>query len=180
MQVTPGFGTSVATELKGNAHHQRVITHDDIVTSSVTPPVAASEYAVGQVIGSEMSFAAATRFAGDTSRLEAVKVTAAGETQVADMDLVLYTDALNSAPTNGQEMAVQASELRSILAVIAIPASAYKSVGGHKVALVQPDVPTVLRSSTGSSAVRGALVARGTVKPELSDSLDVTIVVRRS
>ena len=180
MQVTPGFGTSVATELKGNAHHQRVIAHDDLLLSSVTPPLSASPYTAGQVVGGEMNFASVTRFAGDTARLEAVRVIATGQTEVADMDLVLFTDSLNTTPTNGAELQVLPEEAANILAVVPLKADAYKSVGGQKLALVAPEVPTVLKSSTGGSAVRGCLVARGALTPEQVDSLVVTLVVRRS
>ncbi len=180
MQVTPGFGTSVATELKGNAHHQRVIAHDDLVRSSVTPPVSNSEYANGVVVGSEMVFSSVARFAGDVSRLEAVQIGVTGQSVLADLDLVLYSDALNATPANAGPLVVQNSELRNILAVVRIKAEDYKEVGGQKLAVVAPDVPVLLQAPGGASSVRGVLVARGPFKPELVDSVTISLIVRRS
>lgn len=180
MQVTPGFGTTVATEIKGNAHHQRVIAHEDLVRSRVIPAVSATAYMDSQVVGGEMIFTGITRFAGDTSRLEAVQLVLTGNSTPADLDLILYPDALNVTPANRSQLSILESEAHSIVGIIRVRAEDFVSVGQHYVAVVRPLVPTILQAGAGASAYRGVLVARGELVAEKVDSLSVTLVARRS
>jgi hypothetical protein len=180
MQVTPGFGTSVATELKGNAHHQRVIAHQDAVRSQVIPAVSAAQYTDGQCVGGELTFAGVVRLAGDTAEVLAVEVALRGLSTPADLDIVLYPDNLNTAPVNGQDFALLADEVQSILGIVRVPASAFGSLGGHHFAAVVPATPLLIEAASGVSSVRGTVVARGPIEPAASDSLVVSIVTRRS
>ena len=180
MQVTPGFGASVATELKGNAHHQRVISHQDIVRSQVIPAVSAAQYADGQCVGGELSFSGVVRLAGDVSELAAVEVSLRGLSTPADLDVVLYPDNLNTAPTNGNNFVLLADEVQSVLGIVRVPASAFSRVGGHYFAKVTPEAPLLIEAAGGVSSVRATIVARGPVELAASDSLVIGLVARRS
>lgn len=180
MPVTPGFGAAVATELKGNAHHQRVIVHDDVVRAQVNPAVSAATYAAGQCVGGEMTFAGVARLVGDACRLEAVHLSLTGTSVAADMHLVLYPDNLAEQPVNGAPFVLTDVDARGVQAVLTVAASDFKSVGGQQFATVVPPAPVLLRAAGGLSSMRAVLVAGGALVPAASDSIAVTLVVRRS
>ena len=177
MQVTPGYGTTVATQTKGGAHHQNVIAHADHFRSSVTPPVTAAPYAAGQVVGSEMIFNAITRFAGDYAVVQEIQVLLRGNSVQSDLDLVLYPAVLETPPVNGAALALTDSEALALQAVIRIPGGAFIPVGGHMMATVQASA--LVQSPAGASSVRGALVARGQLVPAAADAVTVSLSVRR-
>ena len=177
MQVTPGYGTTVATQIKGSAHHQNVIAHADHVRSFVTPPVTAAPYSTGRVVGSEMTFNAVTRFAGDYAVVQEVQILLRGNSVQTDMDLVLYPSVLKTQPVNGAELTLTDSEALAVQAVIRIPGGAFLRVGSHKMATVQTSA--VIQSPAGASSIRGVLVARGPLVPAAVDAVTASLSVRR-
>lgn len=179
MQVTPGFGTAVATELKGNAHHQRIIAHDDAMRIQVVPAVSAVTYVAGKCLGGEMIFASAARLSGDVSWLESMQIMLRGLTTAGDIDAVFYSEALAATPVNGEVLVLTDAEAQSLLGVVSISSASFKAVGAHKLAHVSPSAPMLLQAGTGVSTVRCVLVARGGVKPAATDSVVATITVRR-
>ena len=180
MQVTPGFGTAVATELKGNAHHQRVIGHDDALRAQVIPAVSAVTYIAGKCLGGEMIFSSAARLSGDVSWLESMQILLRGLTTAGDIDAVFYSEALAATPVNGETLVLTDAEAQSLLGIVHISTADFRAVGTHKLAHVSPDAPLLLQAGAGTSTVRCVLVARGGVKPAATDSVVASITVRRS
>ena len=180
MQVTPGFGASVATEMKGNAHHQRIIAHDDAMRLTVNPAVSAVAYTAGQCLGGEMTFPSAARFVGDSAWLESIQLVLREDSAVGDIDVVFYQDVLNMVPTNGEALQLLNEEVDNVLCVIRVPAASFVEVGGHKFASAKPSVPTLLQAPAGASSVRAVMVARGAVQPYATDSVVLTATVRRN
>jgi hypothetical protein len=180
MQVTPGFGAAVATELKGNAHHQRVIVHEDAVRTQVIPAVSAAAYSAGKCVGGELLFEGLARFVGDVAKLETVQVILKGASTPADLDLVIYPNVLNTPPVNGDDFLLLGEEAADVLAVVSIKAADFRSVGGQMFASVALPVPALLQAAAGTSTLRGALVARGALVPFDTDSLVLTLTARRS
>ncbi len=180
MQVTPGFGTAVATELKGNAHHQRVIAHDDALRAQVVPAVSAVEYAAGKCIGGEIVLASAARLAGDVAWLESVQVMLHGLSTAGDIDLVFFAEALNTTPVNGEDLVLLDTEAQALLGIVSVPAAAFRTVAGHQLAHVSPSAPLLLQAGGGVSSVRCVAIARSAVTPAATDALVVSVTVRRS
>lgn len=177
MQVTPGYGTTVATQVKGGAHHQNVVAHADHVRTSVVPPVTAAPYATGQVVGGEMVFGGVTRFAGDYATVQEVQVLLRGNSVQSDLDLVLYPSVLESQPANGSALSLTDSEAMAVQAAIRIPGGAFLQVGSHMLATVQASA--IVQSPAGVSSIRGVLVARGGLVPASADAVVVTLSVQR-
>jgi hypothetical protein len=180
MQVTPGFGTAVATELKGNAHHQRIISHDDALRAQVVPAVSAVTYTTGKCLGGEMIFSSAARLSGDVAWLSSMQILLRGLSTAGDIDAVFYSEALAMTPVNGNVLTLTDAEAQSILGVVHIASTAFRDVGDHKLAHVSPDAPLLLQAGAGVSTVRCILIARGGVKPAATDSVVASITVRRS
>ena len=180
MQVTPGFGTAVATELKGNAHHQRIIAHDDALRAQVVPAVSAVTYTDGKCVGGELIFASVARLSGDVAWLESMQIVLRGLTTASDIDAVFYSDALAVTPVNGEVLTLADEEVQTVLGVVRIPAAAFRQVGGHQLAHVAPEAPLLLQAGAGVSTVRCVLIARGGLTPAATDSIVASITVRRS
>jgi hypothetical protein len=180
MQVTPGFGASVATELKSNAHHQRVITHGDLVRSQVIPAVSAVTYSDGQCIGGELTFAGVARLAGDVALVESVEIVLRNLAVPADLDVILYPDNLADTPVNGEMFTLADAEVQAIQGIVRIPASAFTSVDGKHFAAVAPATPLLIEAASGVSSIRGVVVARGAVELPNSGGIIISLVARRS
>ena len=177
--VTPGFGASVATELRGGTHHQRVIAHDDLQLCQVTPALTSGRiYTDGQAVGAELLFQNATRFAEDVVRLRELKLLRKGGETGADFDVVFYSAARAVAATDGQPFAMTAAEASGILAVVSVRAAQFGKAGGHCIASVPCDA--LLRGTVGLAAVRAQLVARGNFTAASATDLAVSIGVARS
>ena len=114
------------------------------------------------------------------SELAAVEVSLRGLSTPADLDVVLYPDNLNTAPTNGNDFVLLADEVQSVLGIVRVPASAFSRVGGHYFAKVTPEAPLLIEAAGGVSSVRATIVARGPVELAASDSLVIGLVARRS
>lgn len=177
LPITPGYGARAATTLKGNEHHQNIISHADRVTSRVTLAVAAAPYSSGQIVGSEASFAGVARHAGDSFLLEQVQVVLRGASVPADLELVIYADVLETQPANGAQLAMTDAEIALVQTVVAIPGGAFRRVAQHWMAEV--DVHRYGRSAVEVSAVRGVLVARGNLTPSAADAVSLALNVRR-
>ena len=176
--VTPGFGASVATELKGGAHHQRVIVHEDAALSRIVPALTQDRtYAAGQAVGSELLFQSAVRFAEDVVRLDEVKVVLKNSEVGVDLDLVFYSTARAVAATDGQPFLVAETEAAGILTVVRVRAADFRPAGGHAIASVP--CAALLRGTVGTPAVRAQLVARAAFTAAAADSLTVSIGVTR-
>ena len=177
--VTPGFGASVATELKGGAHHQRIIAHDDPVLSQIVPALTPNHtYADDQAVGSELLFQNAVRFSEDVVRLTEVKIVRKNSNEGLDLDLVFYSAPRVVAASDGQPFSIAASEAAGILSVVRIRAADFLPAGGHSVATLARS--TLLRGTIGAAVVRAQLVARGTFTVTAVDGLAVSIGVVRS
>lgn len=180
MQVTPGFGASVATELKGNAHHQRVITHGDLVRSQVIPAVSAVTYSDGQCIGGELTFAGVARLAGDVALVESIEIVLRNLAVPADLDVVLYPDNLADTPINGEPFKLADAEVQTIQGIVRVPASAFMNVDGKYFAAVVPATPLLIEAASGVSSIRGVVVARGSIELPSAEGIIISLVTRRS
>ena len=177
-QATPGYGASIATDIKGGAHHQHVITHKDVIKDQVNPAVSAVTYANNKYIGGEMTFNNATRFTGDFSHLTQIQVFFKSSSTIGDMDLVLYSNSLETPPVDKNNFNISVGEFANILGIVSIPASAYKDLAGSFVATVSTNL--LIQAGTGVTAIKGALVSRSnTIKPFSVDSIFVSAVFER-
>ena len=180
LQATPGFGATIATDLKGNAHHQHIISHKDLLRINITPAVSNVAYTTGKFIGSEMVFNSATRFAGDVATISQVQVSLAKNSSIGNMDLVFYSTTLNTPPVDKAALALLASEITSIFGVVSISSSAFIDLDGNKLATIALPVPLLVQSTAGSSAVKAVLVARSTVTPIAVDAVNVSVLFERA
>ena len=179
LPVTPGFGATIATEVKGQHHHQRVFGHRDLTLVRVVPALAAGrDYLAGQCVGTELLFNNAVRFAGDVADLREVLVVRSGSEQGLDLDLVLYSEARAVATTDGQPFAVAPDEAGGLTAVVHVRESDFVAVGGHAVAAVQ--CSGLVRGAESAATVRGQLVARGAFTAATAEDLTVSLGVERS
>ena len=179
MQVTPGFGAFVATHVKGNSHHQEIIAHFDHKRTFAEPSVTEVQYSPGQLVGGEMVFNNATRFANDTSRLIEASITLRDGTQPGSLKLVLYRDILRVQPYNGAMFEVEDGEVTSILAVIDFQAAEFTTFGRHCITTKRFDPGIMLISGDGSNSVRGVLVAANNFTPIADNSVVVGLSVQR-
>lgn len=178
LPVTPGFGATIATEVKGQHHHQRVLAHRDLSLVRVIPALTAGRaYVAGQCVGAELLFNNAVRFAGDVAELREVLVVRAGSEQGVDLDLVLYSDERAVATADGQQFAVAAREAAGVTAVLQVRADEFVAVGGHAVAAVQ--CSGLVRGAVSAATVRGQLVARGAFSVVSAEDLAVSLGVER-
>lgn len=181
LTVTPGYGASVATEIKGGAHHQHVISHKDIVKASVTPAITANtNYAQNAAIGGELIFQNVARISGDNSMLEYASVIIKGSTAGKDLSLLLYSDPLVTTPSNNQVLAVVTADISKVLGVIKFKVADFVSFGTHCIATVQ--VPLLLKCAADGTSVRGVLFSNSSTAVTFPavDTLDVSLVTSRS
>jgi hypothetical protein len=177
-QATPGYGASVATDIKGGAHHQHVITHKDVIKDHVNPAVSVVTYVNGKYVGGEMIFNNATRFTGDFSHLTQIQVFFKRSSTIGDMDLILYSDSLVTPPVDKNDFSIDISEFANVLGIVSIPASAYKDLAGSFIATISTSL--LVQSGTGTTTIKGALVSRSnTIKPFSVDSILVSVVFER-
>ena len=179
LQVTPGFGTTVATQVKGSAHHQDVIAHRDSARVTAVPAATPASYTAGQVVGGEMIFPAVARFAGEHAAINGVSVALCGRlSSIADIALVVYQSALTVQPLNGDPLALTSAEASAVQAVVSIGAARFVQVGEHSVANVPMD--WVVQAGPGTSALRAVVVSEGRLVLQDADSLSVTLSVERN
>ena len=179
LQVTPGFGTTVATQMKGSAHHQDIIAHRDSTRVTAVAAATAASYTTSQVVGGEMIFPAMTRFAGDYAIIKGVSVALCGRlSSITDLTLVIYQSALTTQPLNGSTLVLTAAEVASVQAVVSIGASLFIQVGEHSIANVQMDWS--VQAGQGTSALRAVVFSEGRLVLQDADSLSVTISVERN
>ena len=180
MQVTPGFGTFIATREKGNAHHQEIVTHSDHAISKATPTlVEGGVYNNGDVIGNEITFNNVTRFANDTAVLKEVCVIITDMvTPTADMLLVLYREPLISQPFNGGKLNISATEMENVLAAIDIKPSDFKVINDNF--FLKIPVDTVIFSGIGNPSIRGTLlVSNGVFTSSSSSPIMIQLITER-
>lgn len=177
--VTPGFGASVATELKGGTHHQRIIAHDDLKLCQVALALTAGRvYADGQTVGAELLFQNATRFVEDVVQLREVKIVRTNSDVGVDLDLVFYSQARAVAAIDGAPFLMTATEAPSILAVVPVREAHFRRVGGRCIASVA--CAELIQGTIGTAAVRAQLVARSAFSVTSASDLVVSIGVVRS
>ena len=182
-QVTPGYGSNFATYLKGGAHHQQVVAHEDRIRSQVAPFTPQLSYLSGQLVGGELLIQNLTRLSGEAAVLEWVTVAVAQTTGASsglsalDLDLVLYTDSLTQTPADGEIFALTSPDLPRILGVVHVYTGDFTEVGGQRFA----GLPSAVRlvSGSGSSLIRAVLVARSEITLKSADALTVSLFARR-
>jgi hypothetical protein len=180
LEVTPGFGTRIATQVKGGAHHQAVAIYKDRARVTVVPNISASAYSDGQLIGGEMSFQNVSRFPGDYVSLENVQILLRGDTSVpADVDLILYPSALATPPENGGALVMTDAEALLVAGIVRISGSEFVMFGNNRLATKAcPSI--ILQCPSAESGIRGVLVARGSIAPKAVDSIAVHLIFERA
>jgi hypothetical protein len=179
IQVTPGFGTTISTDLKGGAHHQRVISHTDHNRIQIVPLVIPATYSPGQCIGGEINFLNATRYPGDYAYLDALQIIFRNSNVAAELDMIFYSDVLTNPPINGVPPAFSGLEITKVLGIVHIQQADFLTLSEHKIANVNLQNRMVLKSSDSISSIRAVLITRSSIIINASDTLITTIITCR-
>jgi hypothetical protein len=180
LSVTAGFGTIIATEIIGGAHHQSVIVFENHFRSQVeSPTTAGADYSSGMYLGAQLSFAAATRGPGQFSILDGLQVILRDMQAAPDLDIVFYTDALDNPPVDATHAVLSAGDILAVTGVLRIPGSAFVELGGHMIADVALPRSLVVQAGAGEGSSHAAIVVREDVTIPAVDTLVVSAVFRR-
>ena len=179
-QVTPGYGASIATEVRGNAHHQLVVSHQNLARTQVNPAISASVYGTGVFIGSELTLANATRLAGELSRIKQVQVGLKyGSALVLGAFDIIFYSSITTAPVDKAALDLTPSEIANIYGVLSVPTSGYVDIDGCKLSTISTDI--VIQSPSSESSVKAAIVSRSTTfRPATVDGLYLTVLFERT
>jgi len=176
--VTSGYGTTVATDNKGGAHHQRVVTHGARAFCRVQPPALALSYEAGRCVGGEMTFENATRLAGDTAVVNAVTVAVRGTIPLSpgSLLLLLYPTPLLSAPADNAQLTLTVDEAATLQTSILVPSSAFVQAGGWWIASLS-GLELVVQAGAGQRSLCAVAAAVNGFTVVSDDGLVVTLAV---
>ena len=141
---------------------------------TVTPTIQAAAYATGELVGGKMSFAGAVRMkdlVAATGLIQSVVITDLGKQSVA-LDLVFFdTDPSNTTFTENSALAVNDTDLLTVVGVASV--TDWKSLSDNSVGLAL-NLAMPFNLGTGT-VLYGALVSRGA--PTYASTSDLTVRV---
>jgi hypothetical protein len=178
LNVTPGYGTPVATKVIDGRSHQWVITAPDSFSGKITPAALAQSYDQGDVIGDVNTLNDLNRYNGAISRLNNIQIDIVDITAITPSLQVIIFDSIPAGDvTDGVALTLSAVDARKVQAVIDVEPSDFKTVAGVLSKAVVDCSGIIIKSGSTTKNVFAVVVSKhaGTISFSTTESLSLTV-----